>query len=202
MNKNGFTIIELTVVISVSAILMLVVSNLLVSVFSGSNQSILALSNIDQSTIVVKKFINEIRNATNGADGSFPLYLADNNQIIFYSNIPESQSPARIRYYFSNATLYRGVVMAQGSPLSYNLTSEVIRPVQKDVVNGSLPIFSYFDGNYNGVGDSLIQPVNINNIKYIKMTLKILKQNQVNSDATFSVSAGGVIRNLKNNLGN
>lgn len=198
--SRGFTIIELMVVIAVSGILMLVIANMLVVVFSGSNQQFLAMTNVDQSVLVATKFTNDLRNATNGADGSFPLYLADNNQIIFYSNSGGATNPNRIRYYLSGTTLYRGVVVPTGSPLAYNLSSEKITAVQTDVVNNPSVIFTYFAGDYSGSGNALSQPVNINNVKYIKMSLTILKQTQQGSASTFSVTAGGVIRNLKTNL--
>ncbi|KKP33150.1 MAG: hypothetical protein A2312_02970 [Candidatus Staskawiczbacteria bacterium RIFOXYB2_FULL_32_9] len=202
MKNKGFTIIELMVVIAVISILMILVANLLVSVLSGSNQQFLAMTNVDQAVSVSTKFTNDLRNATNGVDGSFPLYIADVNQIIFYSNSSGALNANRIRYYLSGTTLYRGVVTPTGSPLTYNLASEVVKPVQTDIANGANSIFTYFDGDYAGTGSALVQPVNINNIKYIKMNLIILKKSQANSTDTFSVSAGGVIRNLKTNLGN
>ena len=82
MKNKGFTIIELMVVIAVISILMILVANLLVSVLSGSNQQFLAMTNVDQAVSVSTKFTNDLRNATNGVDGSFPLYIADVNQIV------------------------------------------------------------------------------------------------------------------------
>jgi prepilin-type N-terminal cleavage/methylation domain-containing protein len=203
MKNKGFTIIELIVVIAVISVLMILASNLLITVLFGSNQQFLAMTNVDQAVTVSTKFTNDLRNATNGVDGSFPLYLADVNQIIFYSNAGVIGTTSnRIRYYLSGTTLYRGVVTPTGTPLTYNLSSEVIKPVQTDVVSGTNPIFTYFNGDYVGTGSALVQPVNINNIKYTKMTLVILKKTTADSSSTFSVSAGGVIRNLKTNLGN
>lgn len=198
--KKGFTIVELVVVIAVTSVLMLVIGQMLASVFSGSRQQFLAMTNVDQAVLIANKFTNDLRNATNGVDGSFPIGLADNNQIIFYSNSGLATNPNRIRYYVSGTTLYRAVTAPSGSPLVYNLSSEVSNPVQTDIANGVNPIFTYYDGNYNGAGSALTLPVNINNIKYIKINLTILKKSQANSASTFSVSSGGVIRNLKTNL--
>ena len=201
IKDKGFTIIELIITVSLFATLFILGSTMLTDVLFGSKQQFLAMTNIDQSVVVASKFTNDLRNATNGSDGSFPLYLAESNQIIFYSN-SNASNPLRIRYYLSDNKLYRGVITPTGSPLSYNLAQEVITMVQSDVVNNTEPVFTYFDGNYSGSEDPLVQPVNINDVKYIKMNLVILKQNQSQSQSTFSVTAGGVIRNLKNNLGN
>jgi len=202
MIKNkGFTIIELIIAISIFASLFIIGSTMLIDVLFGSKQQFLAMTNVDQSVLVASKFTNDIRNATNGSDGSFPLYLVEDNQIIFFSN-SSSSNPIRIRYYLSDNKLYKGVIAPTGSPLSYNLTQEVIVMVQSDVVNTTQPVFTYFDGNYSGSEDPLVQPVSINEVKYIKMNLIILKQNKAQSQDTFSVTAGGVIRNLKDNLAN
>lgn len=200
-NSKGFTIIELMVVVGLIALLFVVASNLLVNVLFGSKQQFLAMTNVDQSVSVASKFTNDLRNATNGADGSFPIYIADNNQFIFYSNVGNVANPIRVRYYLSGTTLYRGIIVPTGSPLVYNLTSEAISTVQTDVVNGATPVFTYYDGDYTGIETALAQPANVNDIKYTKMTLIILKQSQTGSSNTFSVTAGGVIRNLKENLG-
>ncbi len=202
MNNKGFTIIELMVVIAVISLLFFTASDLLITVLFGSKQQFLAMTNVDQAVLVASKFTNDLRNATNGVDGSYPVYIADDNQIIFFSNVGGVTNPIRVRYYLVDSTLYKGVITPSGSPLAYNLSSEVISTVQTDVVNGITPIFTYFDGDYSGVESALIQPVNVNNIKYIKMTLIILKKTQADSDSTFSVTAGGVVRNLKTNLGN
>lgn len=68
--------------------------------------------------------------------------------------------------------------------------------------NDANPLFYYHDGNYNGSGNPLSQPVNLNQVKFIKINLNILKQLTATSNSTFTVSAGASIRNLKNNLGN
>ena len=56
MNNKGFTIIELIVVIAVISILMILVSNMLLSVLSGSNQQFLAMTNVDQAVNISTKF--------------------------------------------------------------------------------------------------------------------------------------------------
>ena len=67
---------------------------------------------------------------------------------------------------------------------------------------GGNPLFSYYDGNYNGSGSPLSQPVNINVIRFVKINLTVLKDVTPNSTNTFTVTAGASIRNLKTNLGN
>jgi len=67
---------------------------------------------------------------------------------------------------------------------------------------GGNPLFSYYDSNYNGSGNPLTQPVNINVIRFIKINLTVLKDVTPTGSGTFTVSSGASIRNLKTNLGN
>ncbi len=102
----------------------------------------------------------------------------------------------------SSGALYKGVIDPSGTPLSYNTANEVTTKLISDMSIGANPLFYYYDGNYNGSGSSIAQPVNINQVKFVKINLSILKQSVQNSTSTFTVSGGAAIRNLKNNLGN
>jgi type II secretory pathway pseudopilin PulG len=201
--KNGFTLIEIVVTVAIFIILIFGVSAMLNNIFVNSKQELLSINTIDQARLALATFTNEIRNATTGSDGSYPLSQAGDFQIIFYSNFGINPTIIkRIRYYISGNTLYKGVVLPAGSPLSYNLSSESVTAVASGVSNGSFPVFYYYDGNYNGTTSAISQPVNINNVRYVKINLMVLNQIMPNSASSFLVTAGGTIRSIKNNLGN
>lgn len=201
--QKGFTLIEVLVVIAIISLLIFDLSSLASFVFTGSQEQISSSANVDYAMNVVSKFTNEIRNASMGNTGSFSLSKADNAEIIFYSSSGASGGNInRIRYWLSDGTLYKGVVVPTGSPLTYNLSSESVSVVQIDLVNGQTPLFYYYDGNYNGSTEPLTQPVNINQIKFVRINLIVLKQVTKDSTSNFTVSSGATIRNLKNNLGN
>lgn len=203
-NKSeGFTLVEVIISVFLGVILMFVISELLISVFSNPPAQITSMDNIEQSKRAVSTFAEELRNAAIGNDGSYSITEAQDNEIIFYSNFRTTGAAVnRIRYYLSGNTLYKGVVAPAGNPLSYNLASEVIRSVVTVVSNGVDPAFYYYDGNYNGSGSQLPQPVNINQIRFVKINLLIKNQITKQSDSTFPISAGVTVRNLKDNLGN
>jgi prepilin-type N-terminal cleavage/methylation domain-containing protein len=200
-NKNGFTIIEVMVVMAIFVMLIFLVVAMLNAIFVNSNQEMLSMNNIDQARIVSSAFVNEIRNATMANDGAYPLNYAGDSQIIFYSNFGSS-NPAvvnRIRYYILNNNLYKGVITPTGNPLAYNLASESVKLVQSDLQNASTPLFYYYNGQYDGTGQQLLQPVNINQVRFIKINLVILNQTIKNSVSTFNISAGGTIRSVNGN---
>jgi prepilin-type N-terminal cleavage/methylation domain-containing protein len=204
-NNKGFTLIEIIVVMAIFVLLIFGVSAILNSIFVNSSQELMSMNNIDQARIVSSAFVNEIRNATMGSNGAYPLNYAGDSQIIFYSNFGNA-NPAvvnRIRYFISDNNLYKGVVVPTGNPLTYSLSSELVRLVQSDLRNESIPLFYYYNGEYDGTGDAhLLQPVNINQVRFAKINLVVLNQTTRDSNKTFNVSAGGTIRSVKDNLGN
>ena len=202
--KNGFTLIEVVVTIAIFTVLIFGVATILNDIFIKSNQQLTALSNIDQARSALNTFTNEIRDAVIGSDGSYPIIEAGDYEIIFFSNYKVSNGKiARVRYYISNGTLYKGTTLPTGSPPSYNLSSETITSIASGIANGSSPIFYYYDGSYDGTSNNFIaQPININQIRYVKINLSVLNNMTPQSNSTFSVTAGATVRSLKDNLGN
>lgn len=200
---TGFTLLETMIALSIFALFIFMVSAMLNNIFVNSNQQLTSLDNIDYVRGTMSLFINEIRNAITGSDGSYPINEAGESQIIFFSNFKTSNGViARIRYYVSDNTLYKGIVLPTGDPLSYNLSSESIKAVANGISNNGVPAFYYYDGDYDGNSDALSQPVNINQIRFVKMNLMVLKQLEPNNDSAFSITAGSAVRSIKDNLGN
>jgi prepilin-type N-terminal cleavage/methylation domain-containing protein len=207
MNKfktqSGFTLVETLFTIFIFGILMTGTALLIQNIFSASRQQFGVLTNTNQAIFVSNTFANEIRNGNYGANGSYPLNQAADNQIIFFSTLPKGNGTvSKIRYFISGNTLYKGITNPSGSPLSYNGQPETITTLSTKMSMGGNPLFYYYDGNYDGNGSALAQPVNINMVKFVKINLIILKEIVANSNSTFTVMAGASIRNLKNNLGN
>lgn len=202
-DQKGFTLMETMVTIGIFSVLMLGVIELFILVLKVPSQQLVASGNVDQARRGLSTFVNEMRNAGPGNNGGYALSLAGDSQIVFYSNYGATGSVfKRVRYYLSGNTLYKGVVIPTGSPLAYNLGSEVITTVQNNVVNGSIPVFYYYDGNYDGSTDALAQPVNVTTVTFVKINLTILKQTTATSTSAFTINTGVGIRSLKTNLGN
>jgi hypothetical protein len=107
-----------------------------------------------------------------------------------------------LRYFVSDGKLRRGLLKPTGSPLTYNPLNEKVDVVQNDLGNGSAPVFYYYDDNYDGTVDNyLLQPVNINDVKHIKVRLDIINAGGISSTKTYTVTGEATIRNLKTNLG-
>lgn len=200
---NGFTLAETLVTISIFSIIMLGTTLLLKNILSNNRQQYSVLTNVDQANLIANNFVNDLRNAAYGANGAYPISQVSTTQVTFFSTAPRDNGTiSKIRYYITGNTLYKGVTDPAGSPPSYTGQTEIVSTLSTNMSLGGNPLFSYYDGSYNGSGNALSSPFNINQIKFIKMNLTILRQLTQNSSATFTVNTGASIRNLKNNLGN
>ena len=111
-NSLGFTAVEVIISVSVGILLMLVAADLLVSVVSNPTSQMASLDSIEQAKTVVSVFVDELRSSAVGNDGSYPVTLAQENEIIFYSKFRTTGNAVnRVRYYFSDGVLYKGTTI-------------------------------------------------------------------------------------------
>ncbi len=201
----GFTLVETLVTVFIFGIVMIVTARLLIVIFTNSTADPNALNAVDQAQSAASNFVNQIRGAAYGNDGSYPITEASSTEIIFFSPYGSAGSTTvdRIRYYLASSTLYEGVTTPSGSPGSYNLANEKVSAIVNHVSgSGTSTIFFYYNGSYAGTSTALSQPVNVNQVTYVGITLSILNQEVSNSTTTSVISTGAAIRNLKTNLGN
>ena len=201
LKSNGFTLIEVIVTISIFTLILFGIVLLVTSVLQDSGFQQRILDNNDQARKLATTFTNEMRNAVTSATGSYVIGEASDQQIIFFTQT--STTVNRIRYYLSGGKLYKGVTIPTGTPPTYNLANETVEVVQSAMATGvGEVIFKYYDSDYTGgVGQNpLTQPVNLTQIRYVTMDLKIYLQGSRNNINTYTVRAGASIRNLKDNL--
>jgi prepilin-type N-terminal cleavage/methylation domain-containing protein len=201
--NQGFTLMETLVTIFIFGILMVGTTTLFRDIIINSNGETLSMNNVVGARNVSNTFIKEIRNSVYGVDGSYPIIQGGDTQIVFFSTTPRNNGTiSRVRYYVSNGVLYKGITDPTGSPLKYILTNEVVTTLLTNLSLGGNPLFYYYNGDYDGNTSPLTQPVNLTQVKFVRINIVALKQLVKNSTDTFTISAGAVFRNLKNNLGN
>lgn len=191
---------EALVTIAIYGVVIIAAAELLRLLYTRTNQQPLMLNAIDSTRSVESDFTNALRDASTGTDGSYPITQASSSQIIFFSSFGYGTSVARIRYFVSGTTLYKGVTLPSGN--AYNLATEAVIPIVVNLGSSTLPVFQYYDGTFAGTTSPLVQPVNINAVTYVQMNLSVPIGAVRNSTSTFLMTTGTMIRNLKTNLGN
>ncbi|PIS05599.1 MAG: hypothetical protein COT81_00350 [Candidatus Buchananbacteria bacterium CG10_big_fil_rev_8_21_14_0_10_42_9] len=201
LNHKGVTLLEAVVVISIFTTASVVVTSVIIQglrVNSFANEQNEALNNARRG---VEFMIKEIREASTSENGSFPISAADAQELIFYSDLDIDQETERIRYFLDGTDLKKGVIEPVGVPGTYPSGNEVISILSEYVRNGADPIFYYYNEDWpaDQVSNPLTQPVEVDDIKFVKTYLKI------NIDPTKApnpaeLESSTTIRNLKDNL--
>ena len=197
--QRGFTMVEMIITIFIFTMLAVGVISLVSNLFTTSNKQSALLGDTDQARKIANNFTSQLRTASTGADGSFSLNSAGDQQIIFFST-GGGAVVNRYRYFISGTNLKAGIIVPVNN--AYNANSETVTTVQADLANGANPLFFYYDGTFNGTGGSLAQPINVTAVRFVKINLVVTNKAGLTGASTFTVSAGATIRNLKDNLGN
>ncbi len=148
---------------------------------------------------LVKDFSAEARTASMSSDGSYPIALANSTGFTFFADIDGDSVKEKVRYFLDNKTIKKGVIEPSGNPLTYPSGSESINIIAQNIDNGTIPVFEYFDKNYDGTGSALTTPVDVSKIRLVKITV-IIDKSSVRSPAPMRITTQVSLRNLKDNL--
>jgi type II secretory pathway component PulJ len=169
-HQSGVTLISFLISMSIFSILIVVIAVFQLAIFKSQKINE-ARSEIDQETLLLlRKITQEIRTAEQSNAGSYLIDTAEDNQLIFFSDLKSDRLIDRIRYTLADNTIVRGVTIPTGNPLQYILANETAQDLVSDVQEIN-PLFAYYGSDYNGVDqvDPLPDPINIADIKHIKI---------------------------------
>lgn len=199
-SKNkGFTLLELLITMAIFTLVLSAIGYFLRDIFFYKDVFTGGLTSYDESRKVLQPIASEIRSASSSSLGSYPLEKTGDTEFVFFTDIDDNGLKEKVRYFLSGNILMRGVTAPSGSPLQYLTNNEITSEIIKGVRNGSTPIFTYYNDNYNGTTEPLTQPVSLVSVRLLKITLLI--DSDPNSPPSPVVVTTEVnIRNLKDNL--
>lgn len=195
---SGFTTLEVAITVAVLAGVVLVVGNFTTDVFKTSRFINTTLTAQDQARRTIGNLVAELRTASISNLGAYPIAEASATSLTFYSDVDDDAYKERLRYFVSGSTLRRGVLKPSGSPLTYNPANETVNDVVTFLTNPS-SVFSYFSAAYNGSGSALTFPVNIPDIRLVRVSVQIDQYPNEPPEA-YELSSEVNLRNLKDNL--
>jgi prepilin-type N-terminal cleavage/methylation domain-containing protein len=173
-HNKGFTLIELLVTMAITGILGIGFISLQ-SVLT--NSQITAMGNylsIESGNNSLTVMMKEIRDARQGETGVYPIEVANDNEIVFYSDIDYDGVVERVRYTYTGSTLTKGVVKPTGVPLAYNIANERVRVLTDIVRNGSEAMFYYYNEDWpsDTVNNPLPPADRISDTRQIKVLIR------------------------------
>lgn len=198
--KKGMTLVELFVALAIFAVVMTAVYALGANIFIYNSNTSGSYRATQNSQVILKTILKELREASPGADGSYPLINTGSTTLSFFSDVDSDGLTERITYTLIGTTLYRAIIKPTGSPITYSFANQSTTTLISNVINGnSVPSFEYFDTNYTGTSSPLVQPVSPSVVRLIKINQRIdIDPNRSPVPIIFTVQAS--LRNLKTNL--
>jgi hypothetical protein len=154
---RGFTFVEVIVVISVTVLMGITMNSLIVNFYRDNAYLLQQTSAIDNAHRGLRISFEDLREASYGDDGSYPIQSAGTSSITFYSDIDGDGSVEKIRLYLSGTTFYRGVTDSTSSPPTYVGQKEATTTIAQYVRNSSsTPLFKYYNQDGNLISSSTI----------------------------------------------
>lgn len=190
---QGFTLIEMLVVIAIVSVAGVALSGLIAYFYRANGYVLQETSAVDSAHKGLDTAFEDLREASYGDDGSYPLTTAATSTVTFYSDVDGDGSVEKVRLYLTKGTFYRGVTNAAGNPPSYSGQLESINTIATYVSNAtSTPIFRYYDAN----GTELAAPADVSKVGSIATTLQV-DLNPNRAPNIFTLTARATLRNLR-----
>lgn len=200
-HTKGFTVIELLVAIAITAIVTTLAANFAIRglqvqrIVGEQNQA------VAEARQALDRFVNEMRETSPSDTGAYPIELATDQELIFFSDVDHDEMIERIHYYLEGSLLQRGVTEPTGDPLSYPAQNEQVQTVSQYIRNGTEPLFYYYNESYPADQESnpIEPPVPVADIRLIELhILTNVDPNRVPKTHQLDVEVH--LRNLKENF--
>ena len=193
-NFRGFTLVEMLIVITITGFVGLALTTMIVSFYRNNAYLIQATSAIDSAHRGLKTSFIDLREASYGDDGSYPLLSVATSSITFFSDVDGDGSVEKIHLYLQEGVFYRGITDSTSTPPTYVGQREATTTIATYVRNSSsTPLFRYFDDNGTELASSTIPIASIRSIS----TAVMVDLNPLRAPDILTLQETATLRNLR-----
>lgn len=189
---RGYTIVEMLVTIFIVGIIMISITNSVLIFYRGNATALEQSYQIESARRGTELFVRDVREATYGDDGSYPLGAMGTSTVIFFSDTDADGAIERITYSLLSTKLYRHVADPIGTPPVYSGGSTTTVSEHVRNVEDALPVFRY----YNASSTEVTNPQFINTVVSVtvQMVVDVVKEH---APGKFTLRESATIRNLR-----
>jgi len=191
---SGFTFIEMVVTIAIFSIIMISIADSVRFFYRANTSSIEQSYQIDSARRGVEFLVRDLREASYGDDGSYPISNIGSTTITFFSNIDSDPSVEKIRYELNDVMLTRNTLDATGSPAVYtgagatSTVSEYVRNSEEGT-----PLFRYYDS----AGVEITDYTEVDEVRSVVVNL-VVNIRPIRAPEEFTLRSSANLRNLRN----
>ena len=190
--ERAFTLVETIMVVAITAFITVALGVMIQYFYKTNAYTLEQTQAVNSARRSVENAVHDLREASYGADGSYPIYAAATSSVTFFASIDNDTAIDKVRYYLSGSVLYRGTTEPAGSPPSYAGQPETTTLVIDNIRNGtSTPLFTYYDSN----GSLLTEPVNIADIASVRVEA-MTDVNPLRAPDVYTLEGSATLRNL------
>lgn len=189
-NKQGFTLIEILVSISIFSVITVMFVNFMLSSFTSTTFQLEQSEAVKEARDAMSEMKVEIRGLISSEQGSYPIELIDDDEFVFYCDIDDDGDSEKVRYHRVNSILYKETT--EPGALSDYSETPINTILALHVNNDDENIFTFHDSDYNITGV-------ISDIRIVNLVLKINVTPEIAPNDIY-VDTDVMFRNLKDNL--
>lgn len=178
-NKNiqsGFTLIEIIVTMSIVLVLAGVVVGLNYVVGQTQLLSFNSLLTVESANRVISTIGRELRTSKYSEAGAYPIALANNQELIFYSDIDYDGHSDRVRYFLNGTSLSKETIPPAGNPPIYDPQNGKTQIVAENIRNAESPLFYYFGEDFPSQQIPLSTPAQIGHVRAVQIVIRTNEQ--------------------------
>ena len=189
----GLTFIEMMVTLSIFAIVMIALVNSILFFYRANTSSIQQAYQVESARRGVQLLVRDIREATYGADGSYPLAEMASTSITFNADTDRDAAVEKIRYTLSGTSLSRTVIEPTGNPAQYVGSGEtsVVSDHARNL-GQNIAVFQYFNASTTEV----VNPNAIASVVSVTVSI-IVNISPYRLPGEFTLRSSATLRNLR-----
>jgi hypothetical protein len=182
------------VVIFITGLVGLSLNSMIATFYKNNGYLIQETTAIDSAHRGLSTSFIDLREASYGDDGSYPILAVATSSVTFFSDIDGDGSVEKIRLYLSKGTFYRGVTDSTSSPPTYVGQKEATTTIATYVRNStSTPLFRFYDDSGFELSSSTIPIASIRSIS----TSVMVDLNPLRAPDILILQETATLRNLR-----
>lgn len=190
--RRAFTLIETLVTVALTAAMFTVIAVMIQYFYRTNAYALEEAQAVASARVSIENLTKDLRGASYGADGSYPITEAATSSITFYTDLGADGVVEKVRYHLFAGTLYRSVTEPSGTPPSYPVAAEQTTLVVPNIRNGTTSLFQYFDAG----GAELLPPVHTASVASVRITV-LADVNPDRAPNVYTFFGSATLRNVR-----
>lgn len=190
---RGLSFIEVLVVLAIFSLIMVAIVDSVIFFYKANTSSLEQGYQIENARRGNELLVRDVREATYGDNGAYPLAAIATSSVTFYSDTDSDGAIEQIRYYLVGTVLYRNVTDSSGSPPVYTGmgTTTTVSQYVRNTEEGTT-LFRYYDATNSEVTD----PALIKKVLSVSIIL-VVDIVQRHAPGRFTLKGSATLRNLR-----